>query len=205
MNVLTRVRQHIILNIKFYGIIAFAFFVGVFVAFFSVFNMDEAENKELMLYLGDFFANITQTGTDGLSILKISVLDNLKGILFAVMFSLMIIGAPFVGLICAVFGYMSAFTVFVMLKNYGIRAILFFLAGMLPHWLILLPTYAFFMMECMKFSLKAVGVGTVKRQGSSLLELMLLSLLVFLISLCAALLEAYIEPWLISFVSKYYI
>lgn len=205
MTFFLNVKQHVALNIKIYAIIFIAFTVGALVAAFSVFNLSESQTKELMLYLGDYFDNINKSGADKTLILKISVLDNLKACFLAVMFALMVIGAPFIVLICAAGGYTAFFTLILLFKCYGIKAILFFLTGLLPHWIILLPLYGFFLADCLKFSLAVLNGAKNKRQAKSVGAFLLTAFIVFLCSACASLLCAYVEPWLVSFVAKFYI
>ena len=205
MNVIFKVKKHMVLNIRIYAIIFVAFSLGALVAAFSVLNITDGEEKELMLYLGDYFENINKSGADKVMILKISALDNFKTVFLAVMFALMVIGAPFIALICAAGGYSAFFTLILLFKCYGIKAILFLFAGLLPHWIIMLPIYGFFMANCLDFSLSVLNGGKNKNQIGNLTAFLLTSVFVLLCLLCASLICAYIEPWLISFVAKIYI
>lgn len=205
MKLFTKVRQHVLINGKYYSAVIIAFFSGCLVAAFSAFSMPEADKNELMLYLNDFFKNISATGTDGLSVFKLSVFGNIKEIGVIMLFSLMIIGAPFLLVISAVNGYTVAFTLCFFIKAYGIKAILFFVAACFPHWVINAPSYAFLLSECLEFSLSVSGKLTPRKQKISVLNFLVAVFAVLFFTICSSLLQGYVEPWLISFISKYYI
>ena len=203
MKLIGIVKQHIAQYSGFYTVSAAAFLAGGLVAAFSVFSMPELKSRELALYLNDFFASLRDAGTDGAEILRTAALTNLKSVAVLIMLSFMIIGAPFVAAFCAFRGYTAFFTLLLAVRIYGIRAALFFLAGMLPHWLILFPCYGFLITLCMRFSL---GEGRERGFSTRSFGIFFAAAgVVYALTFSAALIEAYVEPLLLSLISKYFI
>ena len=202
-NVIQKSAYHLKDNLTFYAVIAAAFLAGGVLAAVCAFSLSELDNKELMLYLNDFFSNVNQTGSDGFLVFKLSVLMQLKefGLLF--LLSVMVIGAPFVVAFTAFKGFCGCFTLLFLFKTYGMKAALFFLVGMLPHCLILIPCYAFLFVACIKFSLSLTKEKFDFKM--KLLRFLLLLCLLFAVSVMASLLQAYIEPIFIKLISGYFL
>ncbi len=188
---------------KFYVCILAAFAIGICVAAAFAFTLSELSHKELLLYLNDFFQNINQSGADSGALFTASILENLKNFGFLFFCSVTVIGAPFIAGFSAIKGFMHGFTLCFMFRLYGIRTVLFFLLGMLPHGLLLAPCYLFLCVLCLKFS---VGLLHEKQELKRSLPPFLVTLfLFFLPAAMACLLQAYIEPLLIRLISGLYL
>lgn len=174
---------------------------GIFAAVFAL-TMPEPACEELLLYLNDFFQNISQKGADSTALFKTSLLLNIKNFCFVFLFSVMVIGAPFIAAFVAVRGFMHSFTLFFMFRLYGARAALFFVVGMLPHYLLLIPGYLLLCVLCLKFSLSLTREKHDLKKR--LLPLFLKLVGLFALTVMAALLQAYVEPLLIRLIAGLY-
>ncbi len=204
LNHIPRNLLHAVTSDARYYICILASFVvgGVFAAVFA-FSLSELSCKELLLYLGDFFQTIDENGADAAALFKASLILNLKNVGFLFFVSVMVIGAPFVAAFVAVKGFMHCFTLFFMFRLYGIRTLLFFGVGMLPHYLLLIPCYLFLCVVCLKFSITLVRE---KHELKRILPRFILMLsCLFAVSIMASLLQAYVEPLLIRLISGLYI
>ena len=190
-------------NIKFYISILASFTIGGIIAAVFAFTLPELSCKELLLYLEDFFRNMKESGADSVAIFRSGILSNLRSFGFLFFFSVMVIGAPFIAAFAAVKGFMHSFTLFFMFRLYGIRAALFFLLGMLPHYLLLIPCYLGVCAFCLRYSVSIIH----EKQELKKMILRLLAALAafFILATMATLLQAYIEPLLIRLISGLYL
>lgn len=182
--------------------IVIAAVLGLFASALYAFLMKESACEELHLYLQDFFKNISQSGTDGGALFKTALRTNGTNCIFLLLSSLMVIGAPLVVGFAAIRCFMHGFTLFLLLRLYGVRALLFFILGMLPHYLLLVPAYGLLCVLCLRFTLTLMhDKGDLKRR---LFLFLGKTLGLFAVTLMAALLQAYVEPFLIGLVAELY-
>ena len=183
---------HIKSNISYYVLVLCGFLCGGIIAAACIFAFSELSVRELSAYLADFFESIGKNGTDSFEIFKIAVFSNLKFFIVLVLFSVMIIGLPFVLAMSGVFGYSFFFSFLFALKAYGIKGLLFFCGGMLLHHLITIPCFLLAIVISVKFSVFVFkGKSDIK---SELLGYVLKMSGLFLFSVLGALLQSYVEP-----------
>lgn len=204
MNILPEVcRRSVCADIRLYGLAVLLFLTGGVMAALFVFGLQEAAFFELQGYLEDFFQNMHQSGADSGALFKAGFYMHVTnfGVLF--LFSCMVIGAPFIAAYATLKGFMHSFTLFFMFRIYGLRAALFFLLGMLPHYLLLIPCYSVLFVHCLKF---ITSLRHEKRELKvQFLRFLPVVLLLFALSLMATLLQAYVEPVLIRAISGMFI
>ena len=194
---------HIKSNMIYYILILCGFICGGIVAASCVFGISDLSDKELALYFGDFFASINQTGTNSPEIFKMAAFSNIKLYVVVILLSMMVIGSPFIALLSAFFGYSFWFTLLFVIKSYGVRSLLFFVGGMLPHQIIMFPCFALTLINSMKFSVSLLeGKNDVK---SRIVPYVLKMLLLFAVSLLSSLLQGYIEPMFLEIMSPLFL
>ena len=178
-----------------YCIVLASFLLGGILAAVFVFTMPDLSCEELLLYMNDFFQNMGDKGADALAVFHIGLLQNLQNVCLLFLFSVMVIGAPFVAGFAAVHGFMHCFTLFFMFRIYGAKAVLFAALGMLPHYLLLVPCYLVLCVTCLAFSL---SLSKEKMILTRKLPLFLGKLAGFYaITVLSVLMQSYVEPLLI--------
>ncbi len=190
-------------DLYFYICILASFTIGGIIAAVFAFTLPELSCKELLLYLEDFFRNIEKSGADSAALFRSGLLSNLKNFGFLFFFSVTVIGAPFIAAFSAFKGFIHCFTLFFMFRVYSIRAGLFFLLGMLPHYLLLIPCYLCLCVVCLKFSLSLIREK--QELTKTIPRLLAMLALFFVLATMATLLQAYIEPLLIRLISGLYL
>lgn len=187
----------------FYIGILVSFIVGGIAAAVFAFTLPELTCKELLLYLDDYFQNISQQGTDSVVLFKTGMLLHAKNFGFLFLFSVMVVGAPFIAGFAALKGFMHWFTLFFLFRVYGIRAAAFWSLGMLPHYLLLIPCYWPLCAVCLNFSLQLFRE---RCELTKKLPRFLVVLLCFLgLAAMSSLLQAYVEPLFIRLVAGLYL
>ncbi len=187
----------------FYIGILVSFMIGGVAAAVFAFTLSELTCKELLLYLDDFFQNISRQGTDSTVLCKTGLLLHAKNFGFLFLFSVMMVGAPFVAGFAALKGFMHGFTLFFLFRAYGFQAVAFWALGMMPHYLLLIPCYLPLCATCLKFSIQLF------RERYDLTKKLprfcVLLVFFFCLAVMSSLLQAYVEPLLIRLVAGLYI
>lgn len=177
--------------------------IGVFVggsvlALLCVSAMPALQEKEIALYFSDFFSFIKQEPTGGRTVFLTALTGGLWDFLFCTLFAFSAIGIPFLGGYSAYKGFITGFLVSFLFRCYGLRALLFVLCGLIPHALLLIPGYLYYMAYCIRFSADIAGLGLQRQRLSGLFSSMLLF---WGCIICSALLQGYIEPILLKLIA----
>ncbi len=185
-------------------IILVAAFLAGFIAS-VVFGMQASPDTidELRLYMNDFFQNMHQSGADPVALFKTGFTMHTINFLVLTLCAIILIGIPLVAVYAAIKGFMHGFTLFVMLRIYGFKTLLFILLGMLPHYVILVPCYLLVCLLCMNFA------GSIRQDAheikTNFLHFLIGLFVLFVFALMATLLQAYVEPVFIRLISGLYL
>jgi len=194
---------HIKTNTIYYVLVLCGFICGGIIAAACVFGISELSDKELLLYFEDFFSSINQTGTDSFEIFKMAASSNVKLYIVVMLLSMMVIGAPFIAMLSCIFGYSFWFTLLFMFKSYGLKGLIFFVGGMLPHQLIGFPCFMLTLIISMRFSVSLFkGKNDIKSQFAPFLLKMTA---LFGIAVLSSLLQGYIEPVFLELMSPLFL
>ncbi|MBR5237051.1 MAG: stage II sporulation protein M [Clostridia bacterium] len=187
---------------KVYIWLGLSFAAGIVLATVSALTMPQAACEEMLLYLKDFFQAIGESGADSGALLKTALFGHAKNFVFLFLCSVMVIGAPFIVVFSGFCGFVQTFTVVFLFRLYGVRTLLFFCAGMLPHYLLSGPCYVLLFALCLQFSL---GLFKEKQSIRKRVVSLLCKLgILFAIAVLSSLLQAYIEPLFIGLISGLY-
>ena len=198
-----RILFHIKDNFAYYGISTAALFCGAVLAVVCAFSLPDLNLKELTLYFEDFFDSFSKSGADS-NIIMISALKT-NSIMFCALtiFSVMIIGIPFIVFSGMCIGFAFSFAITFVFKVYGISALLLILTAIIPHIIIILPCYVALVAFSLKFCIRLKNDRSdIKKQ---MLRFLFSVAAIFATVLVGTLLQAYIEPVLIQLITKYFI
>lgn len=182
-----------------YLILLASFFVGGALALVFVLSMSELSCEELLLYMNDFFQNMGDRGADAIAVFYAGLLQNLQNVCLLFLLSVMVVGAPFIAGFVAVHGFMHCFTLFFLVRLYGMKATLFMIMGMLPHYLLQAPCYLVLCVTCFSFSL---SLGREKMTLTRQIPIFVGKLFGFYaITVLSVLMQSYVEPRLIRLIA----
>lgn len=196
---LAYITDHIQAERILYITVLASFLAGGVLAIVFVFTMPELSCRELLLYLNDFFHNMSVQGADAQAVFYAGLWQNLQNICFLFLFSVMVIGAPFVAVFASVQGFMHCFTLFFMFRIYKAKAALFAVAGMLPHYLLLAPCYLALCVTCLSFSLSLTKEKLILTRKLTLFLGKLLGF--YAMTVLSVLMQSYVEPPLIRLIA----
>jgi len=194
----SKIRTAIQQNIKIGILIISVFAVGFFLALLC--GMESAQEEEIKLYFTDFVLNVTESGTDAVKIFYLSMLNYIKFALILFFASVTVIGVPAVLVYTLFKGFSFGMVIGCLFKAFGARAFLVILSAVLPHLFISSVCCLAYTACCMK---NACGLTAA---NGNLKKILIKPLLCGILFLCAvsiaALIQAYIEPLMIRFISS---
>src|SRR5690554_691876 len=115
-----------------YFLVTLFFMIGISSGAFTTKSLSNAENRELITYFESFFKIIDFNTIDRFELLKQSLFNNLQtGILIWIL-GITVVGIPLILLIIAIRGFIIGFTVGFLLKQMGIKGLVFSLFSLLP-------------------------------------------------------------------------
>lgn len=195
------IRKHIEDNSKAYILLLIAFAAGFALA--CLLQRDKMAEEEIKLYIQNFFSGIAQAGTSGGRTFSLAMLAYLRYAVILLVSSVAVIGAPVVLILIGFQGFAFGTVICSTVSVFGAKAYLLLLCALLPHILISAPCSLVFSFRCMKNAYD-LFLGDRNIKTNLLLPLLYGALFLLCISL-AALVQAFVEPFLLSSISKYFV
>lgn len=186
----------------------FAFLsTGIAAGAFTVRALDDIQKQSLINYMHGFFQILTSTNIDGLKVFKQSVINNIQTIILMWILGITIIGIPLILLITCIRGFILGFTVGFLLNNLGWKGFFFTSLAILPQNLIMIPCLLEIGVISISFSLMLIKNRMAKKWTNNFWQKFLsyttIIGILFGISICGSLIEAYIVPVFLKLISSY--
>ena len=188
-------KLHLKENSSYYALGASLMVSGALLAVLCAFCMPELSYKELSLYLGDYFENFAKSGADAGEVMRFCVSESAVFFVCVLLFSGSLVGLPLLGILAVYRGFAFGFVTTFFFRLYGIRALLFLLASVLPHLMITLPCYLTLFSVSLRFGVRIIKQRTEIK--SLYLGYFLTLLVLFGVAVLGGLMKAYIEPLLL--------
>lgn len=199
--------QHIQGNILTYFFVIMFFLIGISSGAFTTKALTESENKELIAYLENFFRIVDTKVIDKFAILKQSLINNLQtGVLIWIL-GVTIIGVPLILLLIALRGFIIGFTVGFIIKQKGLRGLIFSIFSLLPQNIIIIPGVIILGVLGISFSIMLIKNKIQKKRYNNILnQFFVYSTIIAIVYIFIAfgcLVEAYISPLFVKYLSSY--
>ena len=204
--VLDYLRAHVVA----YFFLILLFVIGIVIGALAVKTLPEEQKLELAAYLKIFFHGLHNGQVPALSqgeLWHYVFLNSTKIVLVMWLLGFTIIGIPFVLFIIFARGFVIGFTVGFLTDEYAGQGVLFALAAVLPHNLLLIPALLVLGVAAISFSLLLL-----RRRGRMPGNLFyyaasysLLCLVMYLVALSAGLVEVYISPVFMRYVALLFV
>ncbi len=197
-------------NLVLYVIVVLAFVIGICTGAFTVNALNENQYVELSTYVEDFFYILSGQEIGHSELFKISVMNHIKTVAVLWVLGITVIGIPVILIIIGIKGFVIGFTVGFFIKALSFKGLLFSILGVFPQSLIVIPSYIFFSVACMSFSLSMIKtcMKTKYRQvniKNQLSSYSILAFIIFLILILGSIIEAYITPVFIKAISSMFL
>lgn len=199
--------KHIQGNLITYFFVLLFFMIGISSGAFMSKALTETENKELIVYLKNFFSIVDSKAIDNFSILKQSLLNNFQTGIIIWVLGVTVIGIPLILLLIGVRGFIIGFTVGFFVKQMGLKGVIFSLVSILPQNILIVPATIFTGVLGISFSLMLIKKRNRKnKQYNVVNQFFLYSTIIAIVHIVIAigcLVEAYISPFFIKYLSSY--
>lgn len=195
------IKGHVIKNARKYILFSVLFLTGMVLA--SIFSSKTIPEEEIRSYIKEFLETGKTIGADGAKTFLLSMSQYVKFAFFMVVFSLTVIGVPLIFGMTLISGF-SYGTVFVCLfRIFGAKALLLILCAVLPHIIISLPCSLWLSGACLE-NAGQVFAGNVKFSKTILYPVICSFLFLGAISV-AALIQGFVEPFLLKVISAQFL
>lgn len=199
--------KHIEGNILTYFFVILFFLIGISSGAFTTKALSEAQNKELIAYLENFFKVVDTTMIDRLAVLKQSLINNLQtGVLIWIL-GVTVIGIPIILLLIALRGFIIGFTVGFFIKQMGLKGLVFSIFSLLPQNIIIIPGIIVVGVLGISFSIMLIKNRSNKPRYNNILNQFLvystIISIVYIFIALGCLVEAYISPLFIKYLSSH--
>lgn len=193
-------------NLGIYVLVSLLFVAGIVFGSIVVNMLSPAQSEDILSYIEGFFTNVNNIDIDPATIFSISIANNLKNALVICISGLMVIGLPLVLALILFRGFILGFTVGFLMRELGIKGVIFSLLAILPQNIIILPAIISIGVAGVAFALSVIR-SRFKRYSedysSLILGYIMFNIVCSIFLVMAGLIEGYISPIFIKLVTPY--
>ncbi|MGI6328319.1 MAG: stage II sporulation protein M [Dethiobacteria bacterium] len=188
-------------NLGIYTVVTAFFLAGVIAGPILLGFLQESQVIELGTAMGHFFEGLKKDADvilQPLEILKTSYQKNILLLSVLWLLGLLWMGFPFILFLLLIKGFAIGFTVGFMVRHYSLKGIVFCLAAVLPHNIIMVPGYLVAGATAMTFSILNVKGRLAKKHANNrrqyFQQYCIMMFMVLIFELLGGLVEAYVTP-----------
>ncbi|QQY80631.1 stage II sporulation protein M [Keratinibaculum paraultunense] len=137
-------------------IVIVIFGIGIISGAITIKVLNLEQKNSIMTFLNTFFKMIGNSSFDNVSILKQSLIDNVKTIILIYITGFIVIGIPIISMVVLFRGFALGFTVGFLVNEYGFKGFIFSILGILPQNLIIIPVLLAISSIGIVFSMKSI-------------------------------------------------
>lgn len=187
-------------NLGIYTIVTAFFLAGIILGPVLLGFLQKNQVTELSTAVGYFFDGIKNNSINILQplvLLKTSYQKNILLLIILWVLGLLWMGSPFILLLLLIKGFAIGFTVGFMVKHYSLKGIIFCLAAILPHNILLVPVYLITGATAVTFSILKIKDRIAKKHADRsryFQQYCIMMFVMLVLVLIGGLVEAYITP-----------
>lgn len=191
-------KRHFRNNFIVYFVLSLSFIIGIFIGAILINRLNVKQSLKISNYFSWIFDFVKEQKLNSINIFITSLLSNIKVLFIIWILGLTSVGLLIIPLIIVWKGVAIGFTVGFLVKGFGLKGFTFSLAGLLPHYLFMIPGL---------LAIGAVGtsnsiyIGKGRRSKINQMDIneySILMLLFFLIIIVGCCIEGYFTPYLIK-------
>lgn len=198
----TYFKNNIILFIVLFSVLV----IGIVIGSISVNLISDIQTRNILTFINGFLSSINNVNINSSAVFSVSLSNNLKVALILIISGLTVIGMPVIFVTLFFRGLSLGFTVGFFIREMGIKGVIFSLLAILPQNIIIIPAIISIGVTGIMFS-KAILKN--KKHTNSynypylLLNYGILNFMFCISLLIASLIEGYISPTFIKFMSNH--
>lgn len=200
MNVISSIVNHIKANRWQYLLISIIFMAGLVSGSYRASDLDVSVKSHLLNLIDNYVRGSSQGDLAGSRLLFFAFLNQAKTIVLVWFLGLTVIGMPLILGICFLKGFSLGFTIGFLVQERASEGILISLLAILPQNLLYIPLLLVWSVIAIKFSVYITGGrhSSALSLGKVLFAFTGQMLILLLVVLTGALIEAYFSPWFIQ-------
>ena len=132
-------KRHFRNNFVIYFVLSLSFIIGISIGAILINKLNVEQSIKISSHFSWIFSYSKEQSQNSINIFISSLLSNMKILLFIWILGLTSIGLLIIPLIIVWKGIAIGFTVGFLVKGFGMKGFIFSLAGLLPHYLIMIP------------------------------------------------------------------
>ncbi len=189
-------------------IVIIIFGIGIIAGAITIKVLNLEQKNSIMAFLNTFFKMVANNSFDNVSILKQSLIDNIKTIILIYITGFIVVGIPIISVVVLFRGFALGFTVGFLVNEYGFKGFLFSVLGILPQNLIIIPALLAISSIGIVFSMKSVKSRKFRYTNNNInlnvanYSILILSFSIIIIGGCF--IEAYISPNFLRLIWDYF-
>lgn len=193
-------KRHIQNNFVLYFILALALVVGIIVGAILANRVDYIRGIELANYMNVFLKHVNEGNYSFKDIFISTLFLNFKKIFIIWVLGLLTIGIIVIPLIMCWSGINIGFIVGFLVKDYGFKGFIFTLIGLLPQYLIVLPSLLAITAIALSNSVNRKKFRRGMDFNKNLADYSILILIFSIISVFGCIIEGFYTPFFIKFI-----
>lgn len=187
-------KRHFRNNFVYYFVLSLSFIIGISIGAILINKLNAEQSLKISSHFSWIFNFIKEQNLNSINIFISSLLSNMKILFLIWILGLTGIGLLIIPLIIVWKGMAIGFTVGFLVKGFGMKGFMFSLAGLLPHYLILIP--GFLAIGAVGIS-NSIYIGKGRRSKINQLDISEYSILMFLffiIIIFGCFIEGFLTP-----------
>lgn len=191
-------KRHLRNNFVLYFILSLSFIIGIFIGAILINKLSTEQSSKISNHFSWIFNFVKEQDFNSINIFISSLLSNMKILFIVWILGLTSIGLLIIPLIIVWKGVAIGFTVGFLVKGFGMKGFIFSLAGLLPHYLIMIP--GFLAIGAIGIS-NSIYVGKGRRSKMNQVDIneySILMLLFFLIIIFGCFIEGFFTPYFLK-------
>jgi len=193
-------------NIALYIFLSLFLIAGIILGSISVNMVSDGQLNNILSFINGFLSNVNNISFDSSTVFYLSLSNNLKTALVLILLGITVIGAPLIFALILFRGFSLGFTVGFFIGELGIKGAIFSLFSILPQNIFIIPSILSIGVAGIAFSatiFKNRGRLYPGEYSQIMTSYMAFNVFFCIVLVMSSLIEGYISPIFIKFLSSY--
>ncbi|KRQ86815.1 Stage II sporulation protein M [Caloramator mitchellensis] len=190
-------------NTVIFLLVTFLFTIGIVIGALISKGMNYSDKQDLVVYLNNFFQIINKENVNLFVLFFNSLKSNLIIILLVWIISFTIFGSIIASIATIIKGITLGFTISFLLIGFGWRGFIFFLTGILPQNIFLIPGFLMICANSITYSIKSYKKSRYISNSGDFATYSISLVIFLLLILVGSFVESFISPAIVKGLSAY--
>lgn len=183
-----------------YFILTIFFVIGIVIGAILINKLGTGENLNFVNHFSWIFKHIEEGKYKSVDIFKLTLLSNAKIVSIIWILGLIGLGVLIIPLILCWKGVTIGFIVGFLVKEFGIKGFTFALLGLLPNYLIIIPSFLVIGATGLTYSAYGIKARGSRMNNRNIIDYLILTLLFFLIIIFGCFIEGFFTSYFLNLI-----